>query len=104
MPYSLVVFGASGDLTSRKLVPALYQVFRRGRLPQGFRMIGFSRTEWSHDAWRESLAKTTAEFAGKEFDPKIWQDFAKLIFYQPGDISQPKDFERLRTTLEQLES
>ena len=52
MPQTIVIFGASGDLTKRKLVPALYELHRKGRLPAETRVIGFSRTAFSHDAWR----------------------------------------------------
>ena len=68
MPHTFVIFGASGDLTSRKLVPALYQLFRKKRLPADTRIVGFSRTEFTHDAWRAELAESTAKFAGNDFD------------------------------------
>lgn len=100
---TIVIFGASGDLTSRKLIPALYQLHRKKRLPADVRIVGFSRTTYSHDAWREALATSTKEFVGKTYDETLWNDFAKRIFYQPGDLGKDEDFTTLRSTLAELE-
>ena len=71
MPHTIVIFGASGDLTSRKLVPALYNLFRGGLLPADTRVVGYSRTPMSDDAWRTSLRETTAKHAeGEPFDER----------------------------------
>ncbi len=94
MRLTLVIFGASGDLTSRKLVPALFQLFRKQRLPDDTRIVGFSRTKFSDDEWRASLAESTAQFNGERFDQEAWDRFAKKIFYQRGDIGSADDFER----------
>ena len=61
MSATIVIFGASGDLTSRKLVPALYELTRKSPLPAQTRVVGFSRTPFSDKQWRDMLAKTTAE-------------------------------------------
>jgi len=71
-----VIFGASGDLTSRKLVPALFSLRRKDRLPPATRIVGFARTKMSHDEWRKELTETTQKFAGKEWDAAAWQEFA----------------------------
>jgi glucose-6-phosphate 1-dehydrogenase len=102
MSSSIVIFGASGDLTSRKLIPALYQLFRKKRLPSDTKIVGFSRSRFSHDQWRKKLQETTAEFSGKDFQPPLWDEFAKLIYYQIGDIGQEEDFHRLRRFLDEL--
>lgn len=103
MPHTIVIFGASGDLTQRKLIPALYQLFRKKRLPADTRIVGFSRTKFSHDEWRESLTASTQQFAGKNFDEESWQAFAPIIYYQPGDIGQQQDFVELGKFLTELE-
>ena len=103
MPHTIVIFGASGDLTSRKLVPALYELFRKKRLPEATRIVGFSRTPFSHEAWREKLAGSTAQFVGKAFDPTVWAAFASSIFYHAGDIDNADDFPRLKQFLDELE-
>ena len=104
MQHTIVIFGASGDLTSRKLVPGLYGLFRKKRLPETMRIVGFSRTPFSDDAWRAKLGESTAKFAGKEFDSASWNEFAKSIFYQAGDIGESKNFAELAKRLDTLES
>ncbi|MCE9547966.1 MAG: glucose-6-phosphate dehydrogenase, partial [Planctomycetia bacterium] len=99
MPPIFVIFGASGDLTSRKLIPALYSLARKGRLPEGLRIIGFSRTEFSHEQWRKMLADSTQKFLQAEFDQKSWDKFAAGIFYHAGDIEQPADFVALEKAI-----
>lgn len=103
MAHTFVIFGASGDLTSRKLIPALYQLSRKKRLPADTRIVGFSRTEYTHEAWRAELAEPVAKFAGADFKPELWAEFSQHIFYQAGDISHPDDFDRLATFLNELE-
>ena len=104
MADTIVIFGASGDLTSRKLIPALYQLFVKGRLPEASRIVGVSRSDFEHQQWRDALRKTTAEFAGDTFDNAQWARFSETIFYQPGDITNPADFVALGGFLESIES
>lgn len=103
MPHTIVIFGASGDLTQRKLIPALYQLHRKKRLPADTRVVGFSRTKFSHDEWRKSLTESTQKFAGKKFDKDSWQAFVPNVFYLPGDIGEQSDFQSLKSFLEELE-
>ncbi|MBN1590231.1 MAG: glucose-6-phosphate dehydrogenase [Pirellulales bacterium] len=104
MPHTIVIFGASGDLTSRKLVPALYELHRKGRLPEGVRIVGFSRTPFTHERWRANLAESTAEHLGQPLDESSWESFAQSLFYQPGDIEQAGDFVTLGETLDKIEA
>ena len=104
MPHSYVIFGASGDLTSRKLVPALYRLFHKDRLPSDTRIIGFSRTPHTHDEWRAELGESTARFVGKDFDLDVWNRFAPSIYYQPGDIGHGDDFQKLAKLLDELDN
>jgi glucose-6-phosphate 1-dehydrogenase len=103
MPHSVVIFGASGDLTSRKLVPALYSLFRAGTLPPDTRIVGYSRTPMADDAWRAALRETTARHAEGGFDAAAWETFAPRISYQPGDVGNRADMEALRSRLAALE-
>ena len=96
MSHSITIFGASGDLTSRKLIPALYWRHRKGRLPEDTRIVGVSRTKFSHDQWRSQLAESTARFVGDQFEPETWNEFAGNIYYQPGDIQKSEDFAALK--------
>ena len=103
MAHTFVIFGASGDLTSRKLIPALYQLSRKNRLPADTRIVGFSRTPYTHAAWRTELSEAIAKSTGDSFDPQLWAKFAERIFYHAGDIGQPDDFDRLANFLDDLE-
>lgn len=99
MPYTVVIFGASGDLTSRKLIPALYLLAQKGRLPKETRVVGVARTDFSHEAWRKDLEESTRKHTGKQFDEAVWQQFAENIFYQPGDIDCADSFAKLKAFL-----
>jgi glucose-6-phosphate 1-dehydrogenase len=103
MPNTIVIFGASGDLTSRKLIPAIYQLSRKGRLPAGSRIVGFSRTEMTDDEWRAKLHETTAKFVGAGFDEKAWAALAESIHYYPGDVDDDARIGELAAYLDQLE-
>jgi glucose-6-phosphate 1-dehydrogenase len=103
MAHTVVIFGASGDLTSRKLIPALYSLHAKGRLPPDTRIVGVSRSAFTHDAWRKQLATTTAKFASDEFRDATWQEFSRTIFYHRGDIDQPQSFVELAKFVKELE-
>ncbi|MFM8892630.1 MAG: glucose-6-phosphate dehydrogenase [Planctomycetia bacterium] len=104
MPHTIVIFGASGDLTGRKLVPALYNLMRSGALPTETRIIGFSRTPMSDEEWRANLRDSTARHAeGQPLDEASWTAFARSIHYLPGDIGNPEDFRRLGERLDAIE-
>ncbi|MDR3110354.1 MAG: glucose-6-phosphate dehydrogenase [Planctomycetaceae bacterium] len=101
---TLIIFGASGDLTSRKLIPSLYRLFVKGRLPQPFVIVGFSRTAKTDTEWQSELRATTKQFAAKSFDSSQWDKFAAMIHYHIGDIGSPESFTSLETRLRELES
>ncbi len=103
MAHTIVIFGASGDLTSRKLIPALYELYRKKRLPEKTRVVGFSRTKFSHEAWRDKLQQTTATFVGGKFDEALSGEFAASVFYHPGNIANADDFPSLRDFLSSIE-
>ena len=99
----MVIFGASGDLTSRKLIPALYRQFQRGRLPNPTRIVGVSRSVFTSEQWRAQLTETTAKFVKSDFNNESWQAFSQNIFYQPGDIGSEDDFHKLAAFLTEVE-
>src|SRR5581483_4719871 len=103
MPNTIVIFGASGDLTSRKLIPALYQLFRKKRLPSDTRIVGLSRSPFSSEEWRSKLAETTKEFLGDDFDQSLWSSFAANVFYHPGNLEHDDDYASLSQDLEKIE-
>lgn len=102
-PQILIIFGASGDLTQRKLVPALYQMKLERRLPSELTIVGVARREWSHDYFREQMRIGIEEFGGGLQSQELWNDFAKGIFYCPGNIDQPEDYQKLKELLNQLD-
>jgi glucose-6-phosphate 1-dehydrogenase len=101
---TLLIFGASGDLTHRKLVPALYNLFIKGRLPAEFRIVGTSRTPFSHDEFRQRMRDGVETFAGLQIDEVVWQEFAENIFYLPGNLKEREDYEMLSSKLAELEA
>lgn len=103
MAHSIVIFGASGDLTKRKLIPALFRLFQKGKLPSATRIVGVSRRAYSDDQWREMLMETTRQFLGKNFDDQAWSAFVKSIHYVPGDVGQIEDFKALEARLGEIE-
>ncbi|MCL2348441.1 MAG: glucose-6-phosphate dehydrogenase [Planctomycetaceae bacterium] len=103
MSHTIVIFGASGDLTSRKLIPALYQLERKGRLKKPCRIVGFSRTPMSDDDWRNKLLETTQKFIGPGFDRSVWDGFAPMVHYFAGDIEKDGSLSELDAYLKSLE-
>jgi glucose-6-phosphate 1-dehydrogenase len=99
---TIVILGASGDLTRRKLVPALYNLYRKRRLPRGTRVVGFARRPYSDEGFRTHLAEGVREFAGALYDQSVWQTFASSIYYVQGDLEQDEDYHRLETFLTKL--
>lgn len=102
-PSVLVIFGASGDLTKRKLIPALFRLFHEGRLPQSFFVIGNSRTEFSDDAFREKQREELGVFLkDMEIDEAEWQRFAKRLFYVAGNMKEAAMYEALGARIDEL--
>jgi glucose-6-phosphate 1-dehydrogenase len=99
-PCSIVIFGASGDLTARKLIPALYHLFKDKQMPPDFRIIGFARREKSDDAWRTELRQALDQFSRtKPVDEQVWTEFAKHISYCLGDFSDAGAYKKLEQQL-----
>jgi glucose-6-phosphate 1-dehydrogenase len=99
-PCSIVIFGASGDLTSRKLIPALYHLFKEKMMPPSFRVVGFARREKTDDSWRQELREALNQFSRtKPVDDKVWNEFAKNIFYCLGDMTDDSAYSKLEQLL-----
>src|SRR5262245_12127879 len=96
-PAAMVIFGASGDLAHRKLLPALYSLTRDRLLPARFAIVGFARRAVSDDAFREEMRAACNEHARRRpIDPELWSAFARHIFYQPGTYDDPASFASLQ--------
>jgi glucose-6-phosphate 1-dehydrogenase len=88
LPLTLVIFGASGDLTARKLIPSLYHLHCKRRLPDELRIVGVARTPFSDDAYRGKLHESTRQFAGSGFEDASWNAFASRVFYVAADAAK----------------
>lgn len=88
-PCVMVIFGASGDLVQRKVGPAIYNLAREGRLPENTAFVGFGRTEYTDDAFREHLRESIDSFGREEaVEEEVWEDLARRVFYQQGSYDQ----------------
>lgn len=97
----LVIFGASGDLTQRKLIPALYSLAHEGLLPAGQSIIGFARPEYTDEAFRMAMRESCDKFARtRPVDDAIWENFARGLFYVQGEFGDGNAYEKLKKKLE----
>ena len=102
-PFIAVIFGASGDLTKRKLIPALYSLFRQGLQPEKFSVVGFARRPQTDAGFAEAMRQGIEAFAHEKpaDEPKdLWARFAARLFYHRGEFHEPKDYQSLRERLE----
>jgi len=104
LPTSIIIFGASGDLTQRKLIPSLLNLSRKSRLPKTFSIVGFGGTAFTDEEFRKHLLDGVKEFAGFKFTDEEWGTFAPHLFYQQGKYNQATDFENLAKRLAELEN
>jgi glucose-6-phosphate 1-dehydrogenase len=103
-PCVVMIFGASGDLTRRKLVPALYRLTQERLLPAEFAIVGFSRTPMSHDAFRAKMKEAVVTFSdAKSVDEEVWGSFAGGLFYTAGDINNPDSYKAMKELLEKID-
>jgi glucose-6-phosphate 1-dehydrogenase len=102
-PTSIIIFGASGDLTQRKLVPSLFNLFRKGRLPKQFRVVGYGGTAFTDDQFRAHLDEGLKQFASFEYSDEEWKNFSSNIVYQQGRYTDLADFKKLALFLNSWE-
>ncbi|HWV02380.1 MAG TPA: glucose-6-phosphate dehydrogenase, partial [Devosia sp.] len=99
-PFDYVVFGATGDLTKRKLIPALYHRFYDGQFDEQSRIIGVSRTKWSDEDFRNAARKDIADFVEKEYqDEKVIERFVSTFCYVVNDVTDQSKWGDLSTKL-----
>ena len=99
-PCTIVIFGASGDLTARKLIPALYHLFKEKQMPPSFRVIGFARREKTDASWRAELRAALDQFSRtKPVEDKVWHAFAENLSYCQGDLTDDAAYRKLETQL-----
>ena len=98
-PCAIVIFGASGDLTKRKLIPSLYNLASYRLLPQNFSIVGIARSEWDDETFRNLQEKDLAQFGTQPVDPKIWSGFRERMFYCSGSFDNPETYIKLEKRL-----
>src|SRR5260221_9581493 len=103
-PCVMVIFGATGDLTHRKLLPALYNLALEHPLPAGFSVVGFARRPYSDEQFREQALESINQYSRqKPVNPQVWESFASGICYLQADFHDLKGYEKLNTVLNTLD-
>jgi glucose-6-phosphate 1-dehydrogenase len=101
-PAILVIFGAAGDLTERKLIPALFDLFRSNRLPQNFAIIGYARRQMDHDQFRNFMTESTREYRDDGTDDASWDSFMQRLFFQEGTFEDHAAYAALGELIDEL--
>ncbi|MEO0375395.1 MAG: glucose-6-phosphate dehydrogenase [Cyanobacteria bacterium P01_A01_bin.17] len=102
-PLIMVIFGASGDLTQRKLVPAIYHLKQQRRLPAELTIVGVARRDWSDEYFREQMREGVEEFSDGIQSEELWENFAQGLFYCSGNIDDPESYQKLKNRLEEID-
>src|SRR5919206_990352 len=102
-PCVIVIFGASGDLAKRKLIPALYDLFHAGCLKRNFAVLGVGQSPWSDDEFRQTMHEgTSASEDVDDFKEEKWQEFAPHLTYMTGDLTAVATYTEIAARLEKL--
>jgi glucose-6-phosphate 1-dehydrogenase len=102
-PCAIVIFGATGDLTHRKLIPALYNLAADGELPPAVTVIGFARRPKSDDEFRKELAETTKQFSRQDVREDIWKTFSQSLFYHQSEFEDESGYQSLAKRLDKID-
>src|SRR5919108_4020290 len=97
----MTIFGASGDLTKRKLIPALYNLALGHRLPERFAIVGYARSEMTDEIFREKMREAVSEFSRTGLkDESVWNQFAASLYFVPGSYDELEGYRRLKIFLD----
>src|SRR5262245_46519028 len=102
-PLTIIICGASGDLTARKLIPSLYRLAIKNRLPPDARIVGVARSQFSDDAFRAKMAEAVGEHAKREWSDQRGESFARQLFYAQGDATKEAGLANLTARLRDWE-
>src|SRR6266403_2321449 len=102
-PCVMVIFGASGDLTRRKLIPALYNLAKAQLLSRDFAVVGIARSPMSSEDYRKKVTEDMKKFATGEVDPDLWEWFARRMFYMSGNFDDKETYSRIKQQLEKID-
>src|ERR1700682_2404444 len=100
---SVVIFGATGDLTHRKLVPALYNLAADGDLPPGLSLVGFARRDKTDEVFRKELEEAARKYSRQAINDDLWKNFASAIYYHRSEFGEVEGYERLRERLNHVD-
>ncbi len=103
-PCVLVLFGVTGDLSRKKLMPAVYDLANRGLLPPGFSLVGFARRDWADEDFAQVTHDAVKEHARTPFNDTVWQQLSEGIRFVPGEFADDDAFDRLAQTVAQLDT
>jgi glucose-6-phosphate 1-dehydrogenase len=103
-PQAIVIFGASGDLTKRKVIPALYNLCCEGLLPEKVAIVGYARTEWSEEEFREHAREGVEKFSRTQLEDDKWKVFSELLHYISGEFDEEHCFSHLKEELDHLDA
>ncbi|MET9745934.1 glucose-6-phosphate dehydrogenase [Streptomyces ardesiacus] len=103
-PSGLVIFGVTGDLSRRKLMPAVYDLANRGLLPPGFSLVGFARRDWEDQDFAQVVHDAVREHARTPFREEVWQQLSEGMRFIPGDFDDDQAFEQLHDAVEELDA
>lgn len=101
---SIIIFGASGDLSHRKLIPALFNLYLKKRLPEKFYIFGTATRNWMDTDLRQTCRKSLLEESGRTFNEKAWDEFSQRISYHSGNFSEAQTFTQLETEFQKTEN
>jgi glucose-6-phosphate 1-dehydrogenase len=102
-PCILVMFGVTGDLARKKLMPAVYDLANRGLLPPGFSLVGFARRDWAHEDFAQVTYQAVKEYARTPFNDTVWQQLSEGVRFVPGEFADDAAFDRLAQTVSELD-
>ncbi|GAA4154935.1 glucose-6-phosphate dehydrogenase [Gryllotalpicola daejeonensis] len=102
-PSGLIIFGVTGDLSRKKLMPAVYDLANRGLLPPGFALVGFARRDWVDQDFEQVVYEAVKQHARTPFHDEVWQQLAQGIRFVPGEFDDDEAFQRLADTIHSLD-
>jgi glucose-6-phosphate 1-dehydrogenase len=103
-PCVLVMFGVTGDLARKKLMPALYDLANRGLLPPGFSLVGFARRDWEHEDFAQVTYQAVKQHARTPFRETVWQQLSEGVRFVPGEFTDDAAFDQLADCVRRLDA
>jgi glucose-6-phosphate 1-dehydrogenase len=103
-PCVLIMFGVTGDLARKKLLPAIYDLANRGLLPPGFSLVGFARRDWENEDFAQLTYEAVKQHARTPFRDSVWQQVSEGVRFVPGEFTDDEAFDRLAETVKQLDA